>query len=1550
MQGNRPTTPHSIAFRRIAWLIVIFIAGWVSPASAGTLSQGPFRLPGHVPAVLKRAKPVAATRAAKQAPLTLTVLLSRSDQAGFDRYLHDVYDPGSPQFHHMLSQQELAARFGPNQESYDAVLAWLHAQGFALEQSSANRLTVTVKGTRRQAEQAFALRIRDYKIGKRRFYANDNNPALPAELVGRVTAISGLSNLAVVKAPVKTTTPADVRNRCSGDVLGLIPIYGFWVAFSHHTIGWNQSHPVDEEGQDLVSVLSFMSVVFNNLFAEAALPYAVGDCVGFYLGYVNHSSDYFLLRSRLPRGGAAQFAAKPRKPWQSADSKVRAESATPAAPVSPSSVNKQKIGLLEFDTFNPSDVQNWLALVNADPGYASRLSTVAVSGGVTTPGAGEAEVLLDIAAVMLADPSQNTSYVVYSAPNGTSYQQMFNAMINDGDTVISNSWSQCEDQTSLADAQAIDSVLAQAAASGISVFNGSGDNGGTCLDGSANTIGVPTDSPHATSVGGTTPTFGPGLTYAGESWWNGSTQVPPTGAGGYGVSKYFSRPSYQNGLTTATMRSVPDLAVVADPWSGMSICQSDAGGCPNGLLYGGTSMAAPLMAGMVAMLNEVVGSNLGQANAALYPLAGTSAFNSIADGFSYVGLGSPNYFSLLETLSHYQVGPVDPTASAAGGTIFPVADGTTQAVVRVNLADTNKFPVPGKTVSLTPNAGSQAVVSAPSGPSDATAGAVTFAVTDTAAETVTFTATDTTDGITLVTQPSLTFLAPPATAGSINVSLSAVPADGSSTTTITVTLQNAQGIGAAGKLVSLSQGSGHSVITAPNPPVTDATGQIQFTATDDVSETVTYTAVDVDDYNLPVPGSEAVTFSGSGTSCVGAPPTAASGYTLIPFATGFAAQNFYYSGVNYNGCGGAENPSFDSAGWVYVSDFYSGNLYKFSPAGGTVTSGNTLASLGQTLSQTVFGTDGSLYVPHSATGGGYTTGNVVQIDPTTGAVVKIVASNLTCPGPLGVDPLSGDLFFTDDCYGGGADNPALFRISNPGSASPTVSVYATLPYTPNGAVAFAPNGTIYVESGYTGKQSVVQVSGTNQPSPPVVTTLSGINSTYWITMGAVQADGAAKSLLVPSTSALQVVDITATPYTTTTLANGVLSSGTIGPDGCLYLSSNNAIFKLAPSSGGCGFAPSNPAPALSLAPATVSPSPVQGTPTTFTATLLNVSQPQGTPITFVAGGANSVVQLVQADSNGHATFTYGGIFPGTDQVTASAAVGSQTAISNIAQVTWTGGAHTTFLTLNPGPTGGSVGQPATLQASLTDVSVNPMAPVADISVTFTLDGQTCSGTTDSNGLVSCKVTPNAGGLTALSASSQSTSSYLGASASASFLTAAMSDFSLSATSASQTVSAGQTATYSLSVSPASGAFTSAVSLACSGLPALSTCTFSPSSVTPGGSAAAATMTISTTAPTVSFRQPPLRRSAAPLFALWFVAPGMLLSGAALGRRRRNMAGILLATLLVLLLSLCVSCGSHSGGGGRVAPQGGTPAGTYTVTVTGTSGSLQHTTTVTLVVQ
>jgi hypothetical protein len=79
--------------------------------------------------------------------------------------------------------------------------------------------------------------------------------------------------------------------------------------------------------------------------------------------------------------------------------------------------------------------------------------------------------------------------------------------------------------------------------------------------------------------------------------------------------------------------------------------------------------------------------------------------------------------------------------------------------------------------------------------------------------------------------------------------------------------------------------------------------------------------------------------------------------------------------------------------------------------------------------------------------------------------------------------------------------------------------------------------------------------------------------------------------------------------------------------------------------------------------------------------------------------------------------------------------------------------------------------------------------------------------------------------------------------------------------------------------------------------------------------------------------------------------GLTLLGAGLSSRRKKVLGLLLLFLVISGLMFLGACGGGSSGSGGGGTSGGTPAGKYTVTVTGTSGSLTaQTTTFTLTVQ
>jgi subtilase family serine protease len=181
-------------------MLLMPLAAAVASTTKAPASPAMVRIPGHVLSVLSHAAQVNQPVDSRgrllhdSDQLTTTIVLKHDDQAGFDRYLKDLYDPHSKNFHHYLKQREIARRFGPSRQTYDATLAYLRANGFKLVEGAANRLTLTVRGTRAGAERAFGVRIADYRIDDRRFYANNEDPALPAGLASRVESITGLTN------------------------------------------------------------------------------------------------------------------------------------------------------------------------------------------------------------------------------------------------------------------------------------------------------------------------------------------------------------------------------------------------------------------------------------------------------------------------------------------------------------------------------------------------------------------------------------------------------------------------------------------------------------------------------------------------------------------------------------------------------------------------------------------------------------------------------------------------------------------------------------------------------------------------------------------------------------------------------------------------------------------------------------------------------------------------------------------------------------------------------------------------------------------------------------------------------------------------------------------------------------------------------------------------------------------------------------------------------------------------------------------------------------
>jgi hypothetical protein len=186
------------------------------------------------------------------------------------------------------------------------------------------------------------------------------------------------------------------------------------------------------------------------------------------------------------------------------------------------------------------------------------------------------------------------------------------------------------------------------------------------------------------------------------------------------------------------------------------------------------------------------------------------------------------------------------------------------------------------------------------------------------------------------------------------------------------------------------------------------------------------------------------------------------------------------------------------------------------------------------------------------------------------------------------------------------------------------------------------------------------------------------------------------------------------------------------------------------------------------------------------------------------------------------------------------------------------------------------------------------------------------------------------------------------------LTFTITDFSVGSTNPTQTVTAGQTANFTITTATVLGAFPGSVTFGASGLPSGTNVTFNPSSVSAGASTA---MSVTTTARNTAqvMRTPNNLRG--PIRPLWLISFVMMLALISLGimkfgrsSERRLMRRLVPIGGLALLLVAVGYMSGCNGGFPRVVVITGTPAGTYPITVTGTSGTVQHSTVVTLTVQ
>lgn len=333
----------------------------------------------------------------------------------------------------------------------------------------------------------------------------------------------------------------------------------------------------------------------------------------------------------------------------------------------PSSTGKtQTIALIELGGgYNNADLKQYWKQLGV-PNVS--VTAVAVGGAHNAPtgdtSGPDGEVVLDIEVAGAVAPGAHLA--VYFAPNtDAGFLQAINAAIHDKTrkpSVISISWGAAESEWTPQAMNAFNAAFHDAALLGISVCVAAGDNGST--DGEsdgANHADFPASSPWVLACGGTTLLASNGKIES-ETVWNDGTNG---GATGGGVSGHFSRPAYQahcaipapQGTVNTSGRGVPDICAVADPATGYTVLVDGTE-----MVVGGTSAVAPLWAGLIALMNEQLGKNLGWFHPALYgTLTEHKALNDITSGTNgafdagkgwdaCTGLGSPNGQAILNAL------------------------------------------------------------------------------------------------------------------------------------------------------------------------------------------------------------------------------------------------------------------------------------------------------------------------------------------------------------------------------------------------------------------------------------------------------------------------------------------------------------------------------------------------------------------------------------------------------------------------------------------------------------------------------------------------------------------------------------------------------------------------------------------------------------------------------------------------------------------------------------------------------------------------------------
>jgi len=590
------------------------LSGLGSPAQASTTHS----LPGSVPAWATAAHKAGAANAGDKVDFRVYLSWQGGDAAA--QYAQAASTPGNALYKKFLTPQQFNTKFAPSADSVNAVKSWLRDQGFTVGHVPSNNKYVEAIGTVGQAAKAFSTSFADYKVDGAVLRSN-TSPLVVPDSLPTVMGVIGLDESAALvhhDASPGSNPPAVFKNAP--------PCSAYW---GEKTVT-NTDTP---DGQALPASPS----------AFAPCGYAGAQLQGAYgmSGAIGSGND----------GSGVTVAV------------IDAY----ASPTIVQDVNQY------------SSLHGLPQLGNKFSQHVAPGTFVRPQNPRQDPEGWSGEETLDVEAVHTMAPGANILYV--GAPNN--YQDLDAALNHVVDqhlaNIVTNSYGWSGEALPPGFIKPQLDTMIEAAATGIGVYFSSGDDGDETggIAGNSPTPDWPASSPWVTAVGGTSLGVGASGQYLFETGWETGKSNLSNGAwspaypGGYqygsggGTSRLFAQPAYQAGVVPAAIagrnggaaaRVIPDIAALGDPTTGMLVGQTQT--FPDGSVaygeyrIGGTSLASPLMAGFMALVQQKAGHTIGFANPLIYAHAGSTAYHDVTAS-SGLGAVRADYVNLVDAGDGY---------------------------------------------------------------------------------------------------------------------------------------------------------------------------------------------------------------------------------------------------------------------------------------------------------------------------------------------------------------------------------------------------------------------------------------------------------------------------------------------------------------------------------------------------------------------------------------------------------------------------------------------------------------------------------------------------------------------------------------------------------------------------------------------------------------------------------------------------------------------------------------------------------------------------------